>query len=72
MQQLIGAEPKDLDDLLIEPIDRPLGECGDEMVERRPPALHADGNVGRERAIALVVEAFAREGNGGREIGAAG
>ena len=48
------------------------GTFGDEMVERRPPALHADGNVGRERAIALVVEAFAREGNGGWEIGAAG
>ena len=56
MQQLIDAEAQNLDDLRIEPIDRPLRERARSVIERRPPALHAGRDLGGERAIAVVRE----------------
>jgi hypothetical protein len=41
VQQLIGAEAKNLDDLRIEPGDGALGELGAQEVERGAPALDA-------------------------------
>ena len=71
VQQLIGAEAQDLDDLRIEPLDRPLREVADQMIERRPPALHAGRDLGGQRAVALVGERRARARDRGRQIGAA-
>ena len=60
MEELIGAEPKDLDDLRIEPLERALREVRDQVVERRSPALDAGGDFGGQRAVAIVAERFAR------------
>ena len=72
MEQLIGAEAKDLDDFRIEAIDRAFGKLDDQVIQGRPPALDAAGDLGGERAIAVVVQAGAGEGDRRRQIGVAG
>ena len=72
MEELVGAQPQDLDDLGVESLDFAFGELDDQMIERGALTLHAAGDLGGERAIALVVQAGARGRQCGREIGAAG
>ena len=54
MEQLIGAEAEDFDDLRVEAIDRTLRERDDQVIEGRAPAQDAGGDFGGERAIAVV------------------
>ena len=69
---MIGAETKDLDDFRVEPIDRALRELDDQVIERRAPALDAAGDFGGQRAVAIVVQAPARERDRRRQVGVAG
>jgi hypothetical protein len=70
MQQLIAAQPEDVDDFRVQAIDRALGQRGDEVIERGTPALDAGCNLRRERAVAVVAQAVARRGDGRRQVGA--
>src|SRR5712691_4274215 len=60
MQQLICAEPQDLDDFRVEPGDGAPRELDDQVVESCAPALDAAGDFRGERAVAIVVQAPAR------------
>jgi hypothetical protein len=54
MQQLECGHPQDVDDFGIEPGDRPFRDGCDEVVECATPAERPSGDLGGERAIALV------------------
>jgi len=71
IEQLVGAEAQNRDDLGIEAIDGAPGELRDQVIEHRPPALDAAGYLGGERAIALVRQSAARRRQGGGKVGAA-
>ena len=60
MQQLIRAQPQDLDNLRVETLDRTLRERANDVIERGPPALHAGRDFRGERAIAVVGERGSR------------
>ena len=60
MQQLVGAEAEDLDDLGIQPVEGALRELRDQVIEGGPPSLHAGGDLRGEGAVAVVVQAAAR------------
>ena len=68
VQQLIGAETQDLDDLRVETLDWPLRDVADHVVERRPPALHARGDFRGQGAVALVGERRTSAGYRGRQV----
>ena len=72
VQQLIGAEPEDFDDLRIQAVDGAFGKRHNQMIEGRSPPLHTRRDIGGERAIAVVLEADPRKGDRGRKVGAAG
>jgi hypothetical protein len=54
VQKLVEAQAKNLDDLGVEAIERPLRERHDQMIECGPPALHAGDDFGHQRLIAIV------------------
>ena len=56
MKELICTQAQDFHDLRIEALDRPLREGGDHMIERRAASLHAGGDIGGQRAIAVVTQ----------------
>ena len=70
MDELIGTQAEDFHDLGVESIEGPPGEGGDDMIEGRPIALHAGGNVGGQRAVTIVAQTAARRGDRRGQIGA--
>ena len=72
IEQLVRAQPQDLEHLRIEPIDRALREMRNDMVERGLPALDACRDFGCERPVALVLQSGARVCDRRRQIGAPG
>ena len=56
MEQLIGAQAKDVDDLRVERSIGRLAKCDDQVIEAAAPALNAGGDLGGERAVAFVVQ----------------
>jgi hypothetical protein len=55
VQQLIRAESQNLDDFRVQSIEGALRERGDQVIERSPPPLNTGRNLGRQRAVALVM-----------------
>ena len=68
VEELIGAETEDVEDLRIEPVDRARGQFADQMVEGGPASLDTRRNLRRERAVAIVVQPDARRRDGRREV----
>ena len=64
MEQLIRAQTKDLDDFAVEPVEAPLREMRNQVVEGRPPTLNADRNLRRQSPVAIVAQRSARGGDG--------
>ena len=72
MEQLIRAQPQDLEHLGVEPIDRARREVSNDMVERGTPPLDTCRDFGCERPVALVLQSGARMSDRRRQIGAPG
>jgi hypothetical protein len=72
VEHLIHAQAKDLDHFGIEPVDPPLRECDDQVIDGGAPALDTGRDFGGQRAIAVVVQRLARDGNRRREVRVAG
>ena len=72
VEQLIGAESQDFENLRVEAIDSPFREFHDEVVEGIPPSLDSAGNFRRQRAIAFIGQARAGRRNRRREVGPSG
>ena len=72
VQQLVRAQPEDFHDLRVETAERPTGECFDDSVQCRSPALDARRNFCGKRTIPIVVEGGARTRDGGRQVASAG
>jgi hypothetical protein len=54
MEQLVGAEPEDREDVGIDLRDRTAGELLDEVIEAALPPERTGDDLGGERAVALV------------------
>jgi hypothetical protein len=71
VQQLVDAEPKDVDHLGVQFLEGASSEVDDQVIECGAPALDAGADVGGERTIAIVLQRAARMRDGRREISAA-
>jgi hypothetical protein len=54
VEQLVGSDAEDLGDFRIEPLDTALREMSDDVIDRRPPALHTGRDLGGQCPVPFV------------------
>ena len=72
VEELIRAQPEDLDDLRVEAVQGTSGECDQHVVEGGTPTLDTRRDLGGQSHVALVGQAAAGQRDCGRKVRAAG
>ena len=69
VQDLVGPGAQNVKDGRVDPVERPRRDAGQQMVDPRPPAQHADRDLGGEGAVARILQPAGRARQRRREIG---